>query len=138
VDKREAPLAEQNERSPVSRWIFCIAEGGADELTVDIQPATATSRQTRLLGSLAIIGAGAAAVWLMRRPAATDFLYRWPHAITFLMGIVFWAWLWPSWVGLVISMASLFWAWRLGWPGRTLPMERSTVLRVPRSEMIAP
>jgi hypothetical protein len=128
----------ESEGSPASRWTYCVAEGGADELTVELVPATATATQTRVVGSLAILAAAAASIWLMRRPAATDFLYRWPHTIMFLVGIAYWAWLWPSWMGLVIAGVSLFFAWRVGWPGRSLPMERSTVVRMPRSEVVAP
>ena len=115
-----------------------MAEGGADELTVDLGRATATSRQIRLVGSLAILGAAAAGVWLTRRPAATDFLYRWPHTIAFLFGIAYWAWLWPSWLGILIAAASLFLALRVGWPGRSVRMERSTVLRMARSDVAVP
>jgi hypothetical protein len=126
------------ERSPVSQWIYCVAEGGASELIVDSASTAATPRQIRLVGLLAITCAAAASVWLIRRPAAVDFLYRWPHAITFVVGLVYWAWLWPSWLGLVIAAGSLLSTWWHGWPGRSLPMERSTVLRVPQSEVVAP
>lgn len=131
------PVARRSESSPVSQWIYCVAEGGADELTLDLAPVPASSRQVRVVGTAAIICAAAASVWLMRRPAATDFLYRWPHAIAFLFGIAVWAWLWLSWVGILIAAGSLFLAWRLGWPGRSLPMERSTVLRMSYSDVVS-
>jgi hypothetical protein len=69
----------------------------------------------------------------MRRPAAADFLYRWPHACGVLLGIVVWAWLWPSWLGILIAAASLWQALRFAWPGRSLRTEASTVLRASRT-----
>jgi hypothetical protein len=134
----DGPVARPRESPPVSQWIYCVAEGGASVLMVDSATVTATPSQIRVVGLLAIFCSAAASVWLMRRPAAADFLYRWPHAITFLFGIVYWAWLWPSWLGILIAGGSLISAWWLGWPGRSLSMERSTVLRVSRSDVVAP
>jgi hypothetical protein len=72
-------------------------------------------------------------IWLMRRPAAVDVFYRWPHACGVLLGIAYWAWLWPSWLGTLIAAASLWLAVRFAWPGRSLRTEASTVLRASRT-----
>jgi hypothetical protein len=138
VDEIELPPRGQSGRSPVSRWIYCVAEGGDQELRVDLGPPAAASTTSRVTGISAVIAAAAASVWLLRRPAAADFLYRWPHAIAFLVGLAVWAWLRPSWAGLLIAGASLLLAGRRGWPGRSLPRERSTVVRIPRSDVVAP
>ena len=59
------------------------------------------STQIRVLGLLVIVGLAAAGAWLIRSPAAADFLCRWPQAFGILFGIAYWAWLWPSWLGIV-------------------------------------
>jgi hypothetical protein len=121
-----------------SHWTYGVAEGGADEVALDSAPSDVAAPQSRFAAAAAVICAAAAGMWLMRRPAAADFLYRWPHAIAFLLGLAYWAWLWPSWLGLIIATGSLIFVWRVGWPGRSLPLERSTVVRVAPSEIAAP
>ncbi len=116
----------------VDQWIYCVAEGGPQRLTMNLSATQATATQIRLLGLLAIVSLAAACVWLMRRPAARDWLYRWPHAVGFLLGVGYWAWLWPSWLGILIAAGSLFLAARLGWAGRSLRVDGSTVLIVGR------
>jgi hypothetical protein len=138
VDEIELPPRGQSGRSPVRGWIYCVAEGGGQALTVDLGPPAAASTTSRVTGISAVIASAAASVWLLRRPAAADFLYRWPHAMAFLVGVAAWAWLRPSWAGLLIAAASLLLAGRRGWPGRSLPRERSTVLRIPRSDVVVP
>lgn len=122
------PLAQQ----AAEDWTYCVADGGADRLVIDLSPTSATPGQIQVAGLSAIIGLALAAVWLIRRPAAGDFLCRWPHAIGFLSGLTYWAWLWPSWLGLLIAAGSLLLALRPGWPGRSLRSEGSTVLQVGR------
>jgi hypothetical protein len=68
----------------------------------------------------------------MRSPATIDFFCRWPHVLGILAGVVYWAWLWPSWLGLVIGAASVWLVLRFDWPGRSLRTEASTVLRSAR------
>lgn len=75
---------------------------------------------------------------MLRRPVAIDALYRWPHTTAFVAGFVYWAWLWPSWIGITIMGASLLLALRSGWPGRSLRLEESTVIRAARSNPSAP
>jgi hypothetical protein len=120
------------------RWIYCLAAGDASELIVDSGPLALSRRQLRILGLLAVCGTLAATLWLMGRPAAIDLLYRWPQAIAFLIGVLYWSWLRPSWLGLLIAAASFVLAWWTGWPGRSLPKDRSTVLRLPRGDVVAP
>jgi hypothetical protein len=134
----EPSESESAASPPAGPWIYCVAGGGTEQLVVDTAPGAASPSQVRWVGLLAI-GCGAAAiVWLTRRPATADFLYRWPHAAGFVVGFVYWAWLWPSWLGLLIAAGSLILVWWPGWPGRTLPAERSTVLRLARSDVVPP
>lgn len=110
-----------------------VAEGGADRLVLNLVPTIATPRQIQVLGLLMIVGLSAASAWLIRSPVAADFLCRWPHVVGILLGIAYWAWLRPSWVGLLIAAVSLWLALRSNWPARTLRPEASTVLRSTRS-----
>lgn len=113
---------------------YFVVDGGADRLSLRVIPTAATPGQIRVLGLLVIIGLTTASAWLMRSPAAADFLYRWPHTIGIVLGFAYWAWLWPSWLGLVIAGASLWFATRFNWPGRSLRPEASTVLRSTRTQ----
>jgi hypothetical protein len=84
------------------------------------------------VAALALVGlAAAATISLLRRPAPWDVVCRWPHAFAFLLGIAYWAALWPSWLGIAIAIASLLLALRSGFPGRSMRTEGSTVLRLP-------
>lgn len=118
---------------PAGAWSYYVAEGGNAELALDLRPSSLTPGESRAIGLLAIVAAAAAGIWLIRRPAALDLLYRWPHLIGVVVGIAWWAWLWPSWVGLLIAAANIWLALRFAWPGRSLRTEASTVLRASRT-----
>jgi hypothetical protein len=125
--------AEQPAFSPESRTTYFVAEGGVDHLLVEIMPTQASPRKIQTFGLLAIAGLTLVGAWLSRSAVAADFLCRWPHAAGVAIGIAYWAWLWPSWLGLVIIAASLWSSFRFLWPGRPLRPEASTVLRSSRS-----
>jgi hypothetical protein len=112
---------------------FYVAEGGADRLVLNVVPTSTSPAEIQLLGLLIIIGLTAIGAWLFRSPVAADFLCRWAYAFGVLVGIAYWAWLWPSWLGLVFAAASLWFALRFNWPGRSLRPEASTVLRSTRT-----
>ncbi len=111
---------------------YYVAEGGNDRLTLHLQPLGLASSRFRLVGLLLISASLIAAIWLMRHPTAVDALCRWPHACGVLVGIAYWAWMWPSWLGIVIAAASLWLALRFDWPGRSVRADASTVLRSAR------
>ncbi|MCI0334158.1 MAG: hypothetical protein L0228_13150 [Planctomycetes bacterium] len=113
-------------------WVYYITDGDLDHLSVDFAPSVAGSVQSQYVALLAVVSLSIAAVALLRRPAVWDFLYQWPHAVGFLLGIAYWAWLEPSWLGLVIAAASVGLAFRTGWPGRAIRLDASTVLRASR------
>jgi hypothetical protein len=129
ADENEPYAWERLHRND-DNWIHCVANGDAAHLAVDLAPNVATPRQAQLRALLVTGALAAAAIVLMRRPAARDMLYRWPQAVGLLAGLIYWAWLWPSWLGLVIAAASLWRAVHPGWPGRLVRAEGSTVLRV--------
>jgi hypothetical protein len=111
-------------------WSHLIAEGGNAVLSVELRSVSA-ARRSRLAGLAVIAAATAATISLLRRPVAWDIVCRWPHAAVFLLGVVYWAFLRPSWLGILIALASMVLALRSGWPGQSLRSEGSTVLRLP-------
>ncbi len=129
-----APFHVSDHRLDGRQVTYYVAEGGADRLILKRIPSVATLNQVRVLGLLAIVGLATAGAWLIRSPAAADFLCRWPEAFGILLGIAYWAWLWPSWLGLLIAAASLWLALRFAWPGHSLRPDASTVLRSTRSQ----
>jgi hypothetical protein len=129
----DSTTSSQPTGQAANEWTFYVAEGGNDRLTLQLQRNGPTSSQIRFAGLLLITSGLIAAIWLMRRPAAIDALCRWPHACGVLVGIAIWAWMWPSWFGILIAGASLWLALRSNWPGRSLRTEASTVLRASRT-----
>ena len=112
---------------------FYVADGGADRLTLSQGPSPISTVQIQIFGLVLIAGVASAGAYLVRSSFASDFLCRWAHAVGILIGIAFWAWLWPSWLGLLIAAASLWLALRFNWPGRSVRPEASTVMRSTRS-----
>jgi hypothetical protein len=121
-----------HDAQPLERWLYCVTDGGLDHLTVEYGSNPVSAWQIRTLGLLAVVSLSIAAILWMRWPAACDLLYRWPHAVGFLAGMAYWAWMQPSWCGLLIAAASVVLACRSGWPGRAIRMDASTVLRASR------
>jgi hypothetical protein len=112
-----------------NHWVHCVAEGGNPTLVIEMNSMTASPRRVQIGGLLAIVGLALAAISLIRVPAAADAFYRWPHAVMFLGGLAYWAWMRPSWLGLLISAASLLLVLAPGMAGKSIPVEGSTVLR---------
>jgi hypothetical protein len=106
-----------------------VADGGTDRVPVETGFDGAMPWSTRALAMGMIVGAAIAGVVVVRSPKAVDFICRWPHALGVLLGLVYWAWLWPSWLGLVIAALSVVRAVRPNWPGHSARAEGSTVLR---------
>jgi hypothetical protein len=117
-----------------SRWINCVADGDSAQILVNLDDQVSTPSQSRIRDLLLIGGAAAVAIALMRRPVAGDLLWRWPQTAAFLVGMAYWAWLWPSWIGLLIAAASVWLAMRPGWPGHSVRTEGSTVMGAPGGE----
>jgi hypothetical protein len=112
-----------------SDWSYYVAQGGSDRLVLQMSSPELSTTQVRMVGSLLIAVFLAGALWLLRSPATIDFFCRWPHVLGILVGLAYWAWLWPSWLGLIIVAASVWLALRFDWPGRSLRTEASTVMR---------
>lgn len=111
-------------------WIYCIADGSSDRMTIELSRADAPAPLAPYVGALAIVVVAVTSTWLVRKRAASDWLHRWPHAAGVLVGVFCWACLWPSWLGLVIAAGSLLFLFRPGWPGKSLRAEGSTVLQM--------
>jgi hypothetical protein len=113
-------------RSNAGQWTYCVADGDAAHVVVDGLPST--PGQGKLGSLLAIFVIAASTIAVMRWPLGREFLCRWPHALAFLAGLAYWAFLWPSIVGLLIAAGSIWLALRPGWPGRSMRVEGSTVI----------
>jgi len=109
-----------------------VVEGGADTLALSAGPAPASPLQMKILALTLVALIASVGVFLVRIPVLADFLGRWTYGVGILIGILYWAWLWPSWMGLAIAVASLWLSLRFNWPGRSIRPEASTVLRSTR------
>jgi hypothetical protein len=127
----EAPSAELTSAlQGMGEWIYCVADGGADHLTIEFLPTGVTPLQTRAGLLLAIVGLAFATIWAVRQPAARDLFWRWPQAVGVLVGLAYWAWLWPSGLGLLIVTVSLLMLFHRNVAGRSMRAEGTTVLRL--------
>jgi hypothetical protein len=108
---------------------YYVAEGGADHIALEIIPLVPSATRVQILALLAIAALLAASIWLSHSPAGIEFLIRWPHAVAIGVGIVYWAWLWPSWLGLLLAIGGLFFAVRTSWFGHPPRADASTVVR---------
>jgi hypothetical protein len=108
-------------------WFDCVANGDAARLVVHLAGDSATSIPARIRALLIVVAIAGAMIAIMRWPAARDLLWRWPHAAAFLFGLAYWAWLSPSWIGLVIAAGNVWLALRVEWPSQSLRTEGSTV-----------
>lgn len=115
-----------------TRWSYCITDGTLEYLTIDYATAGAGSQQSRLISLLALGSLAIGGLLILRRNGLREAFYHWPHAIGFLIGLAYWAWLQPSWLGLVIAALSVVFACRSSWPGRAIRLDASTVLRASR------
>jgi hypothetical protein len=117
---------------PTQRRVYCLTDGSLDRLTVKYPSPNGGSTRTPLVAAAIVICLAIASSVALTHATVRDLLYRWPQAIAFLLGIACWAWLQPSWLGLLISGASVLFACRSGWPGRAIRTDASTVLRTGR------
>jgi len=122
-------LSEMLDSENAAHYVF---EGGYDHLPLSGE-LLVSRRVTQGFGLFIVAAIASASLWFVRSPLALDFVCRWPHVVGVLIGIAWWAWLWPSWFGLAIAAATLWHSLRFNWPGRSIRAEASTVLRSTRS-----
>lgn len=133
ADQRDLKSEPPFVASAASVWNYYVTKDGNDPLDIVVQSTAHTVDQHRLIGLIVIFAILCAVLWVGRQPAVLDVPYRWPQAVGTVLGIIFWAWLWPSWLGLVFIAICLFLTFRSGWPGAAIRTESSTVLRIPRT-----
>jgi hypothetical protein len=121
-------IGRRNESS--SNYIF---DGERNSLSFEIHGSAARSLTMRFLAVVLVFAVSALLIWLLSNSATVDFVYRWPYALAILGGIFYWTFLWPSWLGLLVVVGSLWLGLRTTWPGRAMRPEASTVLRSTRT-----
>ena len=123
---RERPTALDVVAPPGCGWSYFVAaatrhpeqlvraggprRGGSrrEELRVELVPADLTPFQTRVVVLSCVIVLATAVGWLAGQPSTRDWFVRRPYAAAALVGFAAWAWLQPSWLGLLIAVASVF------------------------------
>jgi hypothetical protein len=83
--------------------VCLVADGGQDQLSIELVPVELAPSQARLAALASIFALAAAAFWIRRTPAALEFLTAWPQAMLIVIGLAIWAWLRPSALGLLIA-----------------------------------
>jgi hypothetical protein len=87
--------------------VCIISDGDQDRLLVELAPDGLTAAETRLAALASLAAVALATIWLIRTPPAQRFAERRPEAVGVVVGLVAWAWLRPSVVGLLVSVVSL-------------------------------
>jgi hypothetical protein len=90
--------------------------GARPELTVAFEPSLKTAWWPTLLASLVLGLAGCGLGILSRRGWLASWFRQWPHFVGVLLGVVWWLFASPSWLGWVIVAVGLFAAFRLPIP----------------------
>jgi hypothetical protein len=85
---------------------YFVADGGAEQLDIEIVPTEWTPLAGRVAAVSSIVLLAAAVGWFFVQPWATDVCVRWRYAIGALIGLVAWACVQPSWIGLLVASAS--------------------------------
>lgn len=123
-----ADLERQNAK--VTNYVF---DGEKNSISLKTPGIVANSITRRFMAVVIVVATGALLFWLASNARALDCVCRWPHALGVLVGVFYWAFLWPSWFGIFIVVASVWLALRTTWPGRAIRPEASTVLRSTRT-----
>lgn len=79
-----------------------ISDGNECQALVEFIPPGMTPNASRIALLVALAAVGMAAVWVARRPKAVETIEQWPEAVGLTLGIVAWAWLRPSVLGLLL------------------------------------
>lgn len=98
-----APFAPE-ETSPLVTPTAVRAEtpGGALSLRVRVAPAGAATPPTRMWIAAGAVLLSGALFWRLRRAEQAEWLSRWFPLVCVLVGIAWWLWLTPLWVGLLM------------------------------------
>jgi hypothetical protein len=118
------PILNGNNRD----WTYYVTAAGSDRSPA-IPAAFREPIHQSAASLLVLLALTGGSVWLTYSPRARDLVCRWPNTIGVLVGLAYWAWLWPSWLGLMIAAACVITSLRSAWPGRSMRAEASTVLR---------
>jgi hypothetical protein len=97
----------------------CYVGGGNTSLTIQYRR-VAGDEWSRRLGMVFALGGLAVCVAIgWRRGIIPHCLREWPHGVLMILGIAWWLWLWPSILGLLITLGGLVAvARRFPWPNR--------------------
>ena len=97
-------LSSANGYSADHNIAYYASQGSGEKLVV--QPTQPTSTSLRAKLAAMIVAILISAFGLSKMAAVHDFFYRFPFVTGVLFGIGYWAWLSPSWFGLVIAAGS--------------------------------
>jgi hypothetical protein len=95
--------------------VFHTADGPVDAITLEYRPIAAQSWLSRLAGIAVFLVVVGLAALLVRRRLLWKWFARWPYVFGVGIGLIWWLWLVPSAVGLLIVLAVLlrrFLPWR--------------------------
>jgi hypothetical protein len=80
-----------------------ISDGKEHRALVEFISPGMTPMESRIVLLVSLAAVGLAAVWLARRPNMVETLEHWPEAVGLVLGVVAWAWLRPSLLGLLVA-----------------------------------
>ncbi len=109
--------------------------GSLPDIAVNIAPLPGTPVLERVLataGWLALLGL---ATWGLRRGLLVEWFRRWPHALGVAVGLVWWLWLSPSALGLLLVVGCAAAALRTGWRTASRPASDASAISVRSSHL---
>lgn len=113
--------------------VYHKAAGQSSEITVEVTPtpvAFGLGRVVAGMGWIALLGLFA---FTLRRGLLVESFRRWPQTMGVLVGLIWWLWLSPSVLGLVLAIACVATSLRTGWRSISRPVSDSSVVPIVRS-----
>jgi hypothetical protein len=95
-------------------------------LRIEFEPKGMTPSEQRAAALASVVGLAIAAVWLIRRERAVNFLDQWPEAVGLVAGIAAWLLLRASWLGWLVAVTCFILLLRRLYVAKILPRHDST------------
>lgn len=89
-------------------WHYFVADGGDDELRIELVTKVMRSDRARLVAVCMVVGLAIVAGWMLRQPTAIGQFPHGPHLAVVVIGLLAWFWLRPIWLGPLLVTAGIF------------------------------
>ncbi len=108
------------------------AAGQSSNIAVNVTPSAATFGLGRVVAGMVWMTLLGLFAFALRRGLLAESFQRWPQAVGVLVGLIWWMWLSPSVLGLVLAIVCVAASLRTGWRSISRPVPDSSAVLVSR------